>query len=151
MISNYSSVEYLKGGKYIAARDFLTVKVWDVCQNKKPVLEVTLQENYKQKLCDMFENDCIFDKFKVSGSAEGSQIVTGNYNNNFHVIDLLDGSNTQYELNYKKQTSFKQIVGGKSSPLTKIDYERKTTALDFNPKKGILAVASLNTFFIYSN
>jgi len=33
----------LRGGKYIAARDFLTVKVWDVCQNKKPVLEVTLQ------------------------------------------------------------------------------------------------------------
>lgn len=43
MISNYSSVEFIKGGKYIAARDFLSVKIWDVCQSKKPLLEVTLQ------------------------------------------------------------------------------------------------------------
>ena len=91
------------------------------------------------------------DKFKVSGSADGSQIATGNYNNNFHIIDLQDGSNTQYELNYKKQTSFRQMPAGKSSVSSKMDYERKTTALDFNSKRGILAVASLNTFFIYSN
>jgi serine/threonine-protein phosphatase 2A regulatory subunit B len=54
LVSSYTSVEFLKNGKYIAARDFLTVKVWDVCNNKKPVLDVTLQDNYKAKLCDMF-------------------------------------------------------------------------------------------------
>lgn len=86
----------MKNGKYIVARDFLTVKVWDVCQNKKPVLEVILQENYKQKLCEMYENDCIYDKFQVTGSNDNSSIITGNYNNNFHIVDLLDGSNTQY-------------------------------------------------------
>lgn len=86
----------MKNGKYIVARDFLTVKVWDVCQNKKPVLEVILQENYKQKLCEMYENDCIYDKFQVTGSNDSSSIITGNYNNNFHIVDLLDGSNTQY-------------------------------------------------------
>jgi serine/threonine-protein phosphatase 2A regulatory subunit B len=43
LVTNYSSVEFLRGGKYIAARDFLTVKVWDVCQSKKPVCEVVLQ------------------------------------------------------------------------------------------------------------
>ena len=43
MISNYSSLEFLRSGKYIAARDYLTVKVWDVCQGRKPVYEVILQ------------------------------------------------------------------------------------------------------------
>lgn len=43
LVTNYSSVEFLRGGKYIVARDFLTVKVWDVCQSKKPVCEVVLQ------------------------------------------------------------------------------------------------------------
>lgn len=66
------------------------------------------------------------------------------------MIDLLDGSNTQYELNYKKQTTMKQLILGKSSPLSKLDYEKKTTAMDFNPKKNMFALASLNTFFIYS-
>lgn len=43
LVSSYSSVEFVRGGKYIAARDYLTVKVWDVCQTKKPVCEVILQ------------------------------------------------------------------------------------------------------------
>lgn len=52
----------------------------------------------------MYENDCIYDKFQVSGSIDGSSILTGNYNNNFHMVNILDGSNTQFELSYKKQT-----------------------------------------------
>ena len=52
----------------------------------------------------MYENDCIYDKFQVSGSSDGSKILTGNYNNNFHVVDILDGANSQYEVSYKKQT-----------------------------------------------
>lgn len=98
----------------------------------------------------MFENECIYDKFKLSGSGDGSQILTGNYNNNFHLIDVVNGTNTQYELNYKKVTTSKQVLPGKSLPLTKMDYERKTTALDYNQKSNTFAVASLNTFFIYS-
>lgn len=66
------------------------------------------------------------------------------------MIDLLDGTNAQYEVNYKKQTTVKQLIPGKSSPLMKVDYDRKTTAMDFNPKKNMFAVGSLNTFFIYS-
>ncbi len=109
MISNYSSVQFLKKGKYIAARDFLTVKIWDVCQNKQPVFQINLQQNYKQKLCEMFENDCIFDKFKLAGSEDGNHILTGNYNNNFHIVDFMDSSNNQYELNYKKSTICNKI------------------------------------------
>ena len=66
------------------------------------------------------------------------------------MLDLIDGTNTQYELNYKKTTVAKNITVGKSSPVSKMDYERKTSALDFNSKKNVLAVASLNCFFIYS-
>ena len=66
------------------------------------------------------------------------------------MLDLVDGTNTQYELNYKKTTVAKNIPVGKSLPVSKMDYERKTSALDFNSKKNVLAVASLNCFFIYS-
>lgn len=44
----------------------------------------------------MFENDCIYDKFKICGSPDGNQILTGSYNNNFHLIDLMDGTNNQF-------------------------------------------------------
>jgi len=61
-----------------------------------------------------------------------------------------DGTNTQYELNYKKATISKPIIAGKGVALSKVDYERKTLAVDFNPKKNMVAVGSLNCFFIYS-
>ena len=70
----------------------------------------------------MFENDCIYDKFKICSSSDGNTILTGNYNNNFHMIDLTDGSNVQYELNYKKQTVMKNITGLKTSSISKMDY-----------------------------
>jgi hypothetical protein len=44
----------------------------------------------------MFENDSIFDKFSLAASKDSNTLLTGNYNNCFHLIDTLDGSNTQY-------------------------------------------------------
>lgn len=150
LIENYSSVEFLKNGKYLAARDYLTVKVWDLANTKKPLLNIGLQETLKTKLCEVFENDCIFDKFKLSASNDGNTLLTGNYNNCFHLIDTLDGANTQYELNYKKSTVARTILADKPPALPKMDYMRKVNACDFNKKKNTLAVASLNCFFIYS-
>lgn len=43
MISSYSSVDFTKNGKYILSRDYLTVKVWDICNAKKPVTSITVQ------------------------------------------------------------------------------------------------------------
>lgn len=42
------------------------------------------------------------------------------------------------------------MLAGKGAPLSKMDYERKTIAVDFHPRKNTVAVGSLNCFFIYS-
>jgi serine/threonine-protein phosphatase 2A regulatory subunit B len=108
-----------------------------------------IQEGMKGKLCEMFENDCIFDKFAISSSIDSNTIFTGNYNNCFHLIDA-DGTNTQYELNFKKTTVSRQMLPGKGSAIAKMDYTRKVLAGDFNAKRNMLAVAALNCFYIYS-
>ncbi len=43
MISSYSSLCFLNNQKYIAARDYLSVKVWDIAKNDKPLLSVPVQ------------------------------------------------------------------------------------------------------------
>ncbi len=103
----------------------------------------------KSKLCEMVENDAIFDKFSAAASPDSNTFLTGNYNNSFHMIDA-DGTNTQYELNYKKSTICRPMVPGKGTPISKMDYDRKTIAVDFHPKKNMVAVGSLNCFFIYA-
>lgn len=75
--------------------------------------------------------------------------MTGNYNNSFHMLNVSNGENTQYELNYKKNT-IARSMNGKQTPMTKLDHIRKTTACIFHPKRRMAAVASLNCFFIYS-
>ncbi len=83
-------------------------------------------------------------------SEDGNDLLTGNYNNCFHLISSISGENNQYELNYKKNTIVRSMTGSKSTPMAKLDHVRKTTALAFHPKKKMVAVASLNCFFIYS-
>lgn len=150
MISSYSSLTFINNSRYIAARDYLSVKVWDLAKNDKPVCSITIQEALKSKLCDIFENDCIFDKFNLAVSKDSNTLLTGNYNNTFHTVDLNDSSNTQFEINYKKQTINKPMIPGKATSLSKMDYNRKTIACDFNPKANMFAVASLNCFLTYT-
>ena len=51
MISSYSSLGFMSNAKYLVSRDFLTVKVWDVCKTNKPVACITVQDALKPKLC----------------------------------------------------------------------------------------------------
>jgi serine/threonine-protein phosphatase 2A regulatory subunit B len=68
LISNISSATFTSNGRYIVTRDYLSVKVWDVCNSKKPVSCIVVNEGLKSKLCDMVENEAIYDEFGVGVS-----------------------------------------------------------------------------------
>lgn len=63
-------------------------------------------------------------------------------------MDPEENTNAQYELNYKKTTTVKQMSKGNSIP--RMDYCSKVIATDFHPKRNMLAVAAKNCFFTYS-
>lgn len=46
-----------------------------------------MHEYLRSKLCSLYENDCIFDKFECCWSGNDSAIMTGSYNNFFRVFD----------------------------------------------------------------
>lgn len=96
----------------------------------------------------MVDNESIYDEFKLAVSSDSSTIVTGSYSNNFHLLDL-EGNNSQYELSYKQSTICK-AANKATSPITRLDYQKKTTISDYNPAKNMVAVASLNCFFTYN-
>ena len=41
------------------------MKVWDLHMESKPIETFTVHEYLRSKLCSLYENDCIFDKFEV--------------------------------------------------------------------------------------
>lgn len=65
IVASISDACFSKNGRYIFARDFLSVKVWDVNMTNKPVATVPIFEPLKSKLCELYENECIFDKFSI--------------------------------------------------------------------------------------
>lgn len=76
----------------MVSRDFLTVKIWDVCKTDKPVNVITLQDSMKSKLCEIFENECMEDKFTLGCSKNCDTIFTGSFNNSFHLLSMSENN-----------------------------------------------------------
>ena len=78
------------------------MKVWDLHMESKPIETFTVHEYLRSKLCSLYENDCIFDKFEVAiftlisantncfsqccWNGTDSAIMTGSYNNFFRCV-----------------------------------------------------------------
>lgn len=71
IISSISDIKFSPDGRYILARDYLTLKIWDVNMESKPVQTIHINDNLRSSLCDLYENDCIFDKFECMFSGDG--------------------------------------------------------------------------------
>lgn len=77
----------MQNGKYIVSREYLNVKIWDMNNTKKPLHNICVQESLKSKLVNLFEEDSIYDRFNVACSSDSNIILTGNYNNYFHLLN----------------------------------------------------------------
>lgn len=64
IISSISDVKFSHDGRYILHRDYLSLKIWDINMETKPIKTIPIHDHLKGKLCDLYENDCIFDKFE---------------------------------------------------------------------------------------
>ncbi|CAG11173.1 unnamed protein product, partial [Tetraodon nigroviridis] len=61
-------------GRYLLTRDYLTAKVWDLNMDKGPVETYQVHEYLRSKLCSLYENDCIFDKFECVWNSSDRQV-----------------------------------------------------------------------------
>ncbi|EGW05319.1 Serine/threonine-protein phosphatase 2A 55 kDa regulatory subunit B beta isoform, partial [Cricetulus griseus] len=64
IISSISDVKFSHSGRYIMTRDYLTVKVWDLNMENLQIETYQVHDYLRSKLCSLYENDCIFDKFE---------------------------------------------------------------------------------------
>jgi serine/threonine-protein phosphatase 2A regulatory subunit B len=71
IISSISDIKFSSDGKYIISRDYMTLKIWDLAMERKPVKTINIHDHLRSKLCDLYENDCIFDKFECATNHDG--------------------------------------------------------------------------------
>ncbi len=157
ILASISSCEFNPDENHIIGRDYLNLKIWDVRNTKEPLLTIPLQNEIKNHLCKLYENDGIFDKFKVSVNKNWEMAVSGMYNDSFHVLNLKTAENHQInilnndEINVQKLLIGEDATGNGNDNVKnpKINFNNKILQCEFHPKKNCFALACLNCLYIF--
>lgn len=170
IIQSISDVRFSRDGRYILARDYLTLKIWDVNMERKPVKTINMSDSLTTKLLDLYENDCIFDKFECTFSGDGKNVLSGSYNNNFMIYPtnpkedphesgvLLQADKSAFKA--KKSNDRKIRPGRGISPpsksgipaldASKMDFSKKILHSSWHPREDSIAIAATNNLFVFS-
>ncbi|XP_078509424.1 serine/threonine-protein phosphatase 2A 55 kDa regulatory subunit B beta isoform [Lissotriton helveticus] len=161
IISSISDVKFSHSGRYIMTRDYLTVKVWDVNMENRPIETYQVHDYLRSKLCSLYENDCIFDKFECVWNGSDSVIMTGSYNNFFRMFDRNTKRDVTLEAsreNSKPRAILKPrkvCMGGKRRKdeisVDSLDFSKKILHTAWHPSENIIAVAATNNLYIFQD
>lgn len=155
------------------------LQIWDINMEARPVRTIPVHEFLRPKLCDLYESDCIFDKFECAASGDAQALLTGSYNNCFKLYDLARNNETTIELSKlrPKAPMVRPLGGGTRlgatggpaggangdiimggaglSPTNEpdvddIDFTKKVLHFSWHPTDNVVAVAGLNNLYIYA-
>ncbi|KAF8057941.1 PP2AB2 [Scenedesmus sp. PABB004] len=90
VIASTSAIAFSPCGRYLLSRDYMALRVWDLAAEARPLATLAVHEHLRPRLCDLYDNDCMFDKFGCAVSGDGAAVATGTYNNSFRVFSAWD-------------------------------------------------------------
>ncbi|XP_073035092.1 serine/threonine protein phosphatase 2A 55 kDa regulatory subunit B beta isoform-like [Primulina eburnea] len=172
IIASISDIKFAKDGRYILSRDYMTLKLWDINMDSGPITTFQVHEHLRPKLCDLYENDSIFDKFECCLSGDGRRLATGSYNNLFRVFGCASGSTEATSLEASKNPMRRQVQNPSrparslSSSITRVvrrgaessgvdtngnsfDSTTKLLHLAWHPSENSIACAAANSLYMY--
>ncbi|ESQ35024.1 hypothetical protein EUTSA_v10007406mg [Eutrema salsugineum] len=171
IIASISDIKFSNNGRYILSRDYMTLKLWDINMDSGPVASYQVHEHLRPKLCDLYENDSIFDKFECCLSGDGLRVATGSYSNLFRVFGTSQGSTEAATLEASKNPMRRQIQTparpsrsmssmtravrrGSESPGAEAngnayDFTTKLLHMAWHPAENSIACAAANSLYMY--
>lgn len=175
IISSISDIKFSRCGQFLLSRDYMTVKLWDLRHEERPVVTANVHEPLRTRLCDLYENDCIFDKFDCCISGDASYFASGSYANFFKVLNKRGASAGGQEVSdslleatrdplrrkistkpEKSSSRFglsrgggsKKSAGSEAELLTS-DFSTKLLHLAWHPTANVIAAAASNSLYMY--
>ncbi|KAJ6715351.1 SERINE/THREONINE-PROTEIN PHOSPHATASE 2A 55 KDA REGULATORY SUBUNIT B [Salix viminalis] len=172
IIASISDIKFARDGRHILSRDYMTLKLWDINMDSGPVATFQVHEYLRPKLCDLYENDSIFDKFECCLSGDGLRVATGSYSNLFRVFGRAPGSTEASTLEASKNPMRRQVQTPSRptrslSSITRVvrrgaeapgvdangnsfDFTTKLLHLAWHPTENSIACAAANSLYMYS-
>ncbi|XP_021208141.1 serine/threonine-protein phosphatase 2A 55 kDa regulatory subunit B alpha isoform isoform X1 [Bombyx mori] len=166
IISSISDVKLSNSGRYMMSRDYLGLKVWDLRMETKPVETYPVHEYLRSKLCSLYENDCIFDKFECCWSGDDQRLMTGSYNGFFRIFERGCGAGRRGELTLeacrdaaqrpRQPLRARRVAASAKRKKDEIsvdclDFTKKILHTAWHPHESIIAVAATNNLFIFQD
>ncbi|GER53484.1 serine/threonine-protein phosphatase 2A 55 kDaregulatory subunit B [Striga asiatica] len=171
IIASISDIKFARDGRHILSRDYMTLKLWDINMDSGPVATFQVHEYLRPKLCDLYENDSIFDKFECCLSGDGLRVSTGSYSNLFRVFGCAPGSTEATTLEASKNPMRRQVQtpsrpSRSLSSITRVvrrgsespgvdangntfDFTTKLLHLAWHPSENSIACAAANSLYMY--
>eukprot|EP00887_Chlorella_sp_A99_P006675 scaffold3.g6675.t1 len=149
IITSINDVKFSRDGRYILSRDYMTLKLWDVNMENAPVAVYPVQEALRGKLCELYENDCIFDKFDCCMSGDGRHFATGTYSNFFRSASrLAPPAGPRFGLGRSSGGARRSSSAAEEAALS-ADYSMKLLHLSWHPEAPVVATAAANSLYLF--
>ena len=146
-----SDARFTRDGRYIISRDYMTLKVWDVAMETRPIKTVQVHEYIRPRLCDLYDSDSIFDRFECDINYDGTQIVTGSYGQRLRVYDFASAASMPLVASRVQPKHRHRAAGQLVDPQPEDpEFCRKVQHVVFHPRENILALTAQNNLFIFS-
>ncbi|XP_024979539.1 serine/threonine protein phosphatase 2A 55 kDa regulatory subunit B beta isoform-like [Cynara cardunculus var. scolymus] len=172
IIASISDIKFGRDGRYILSRDYMTLKLWDINMDSGPVSTFQVHEYLRPRLCDLYENDSIFDKFECCLSGDSMRVATGSYSNLFRVFGCGRGNTEATTLEASKNPMRRQVQtpsrpprslssitravrrggdspGGVDANGNSLDFTTKLLHLAWHPSENSIACAAANSLYMY--
>lgn len=145
----------------IATRHYLSVNLWDIRKQNEPSAKFLIYEPIINKLSYLYQNNYLNDKFSLSADSEGKYILTGGYNNMFHVLDIEQRLNTQIIIDDSNEklmnTNVIRKINSKGScfykkddpTLNNINFDKKILHQAYSPVDNFSMLIVYNCIYTY--
>jgi serine/threonine-protein phosphatase 2A regulatory subunit B len=149
-----SSARFSPDGRYVVSRDYLNMRVWDTKMERHPLAVVPVHDHMRNYHAEIYENDCMFDRFHCDFSHDGQRIISGSYSNQVMVYNVLTNSSVVIEpladnpVNGKKSKR-KSQPSSDQEKFNGLDFSRKALHVSMHPTRDAIAVAGMNKVYIY--
>jgi len=146
IVAAISDVKFSHDGRFIMARDYLKLKIWDIRMEAEPVKVFQVNPHVKSKLYELYENDCIFDKFEATFAHNDLHVMTGSYSNNVAIFDCAtDKVNYLQAINPRDRSRKRGEL-----PSADLKFNEKVTHVAWHPVNNLMAIAAGNYIYLYT-
>jgi serine/threonine-protein phosphatase 2A regulatory subunit B len=144
-----------------ATRHFLSVNLWDLRKQNEPSGKFLIYEPVINKLSYLYQNNYLNDKFSLSNDANGKYLLTGGYNNMFHIIDIEQRLNTQIVIDDTNEklmnTNVIRKINSKGScfykkddpSLNNLNFDKKILHQAYSPVDNFALMTVYNCIYSY--